>query len=60
MLAKQYASHNRLKTEKKNEKLQKIKKNSANFRHFFVIFLNNKKWFLPIKLLPNVIINLLK
>ena len=34
---------NLAKNRKKNEKLQKkIKKNSSNFRHFFVIFLNKK------------------
>ena len=46
MLAKEQASHNRkrnlIKNRKKNEKLQKIKKNSSNFRQFFVIFLNEK------------------
>ena len=46
MLAEQYASHNRqrnlAKNRKKNEKLQKIKKNSSNFLHFFVIFFNKK------------------
>ena len=41
MAAKQKTSHNwqknLAKNRKKNEKLQKIKKNSSNFRHFFHI-----------------------